>query len=280
MADWQHDNPWRQGHILSAESVKKLNLTHQKSSDDTVVLIISHDCDLAQLADIEPHCEIIAGIPIEHVNGDLANAKNVRRLHLTFSAGETKLAAEFIATDKALLTKAALAGHEPATKIRLTPDEHFTLQTWLAVRYRRAAFADEFDKRIKNKKTKFYEKFVKIIKATETNLIAVYFDVDAGAEVVRVGSDDTYTLAVYLVYNVAEDPAKAEPVAKSAAQALTDLFTKCFFVGGKWQDIELRLCREISEDAMTIFQSRLLRQWHFDYLSLREEPQGPMVVES
>ena len=65
MTEWQRDNPWRQGFILNGDSVKALDLVHPKSLDDTVVVVISHDCDLAQLPDTEPYCEVIAGFPVD-----------------------------------------------------------------------------------------------------------------------------------------------------------------------------------------------------------------------
>ncbi len=253
-------------------------MVHPKSPDDTVAVVISHDCDLAQLPDTECYCEVIPGFPVDDLNGDLANAKNIRRLHLRFSGGAINLSAEFAATDKRYIDKTVLAGHQPAANVRLTPAELTILQMWLAVRYRRSSFADEFDRRIKDKSAKFYDKFVKIIKATGTNLLAVLFDVDSGQEVNRSGADDTYSLSIYLLFNVEEDPAKAETAAQSAAEEIRALLTKCFFVGDKWQNIELRNCEPISEAAMTVHIARRLKPWNFDYLSLREEPQGPIAT--
>jgi hypothetical protein len=276
MSEWQRDNPWRQGFILKNDSVKMLDLVHPKSGDDTVVLVISHDCDLAQLPDAEPYCEVIAGFPVDDVSGDFANAKNIRRLHLTFSGGQTRLSAEFNATEKRRIDKSVLAAHEPATNVRLTPSEFAILQAWLAARYRRSSFADEFDRRIKQGAAKFYDKFVKIIKASGTNLLAVLFDVDSGQEVNRDGPNDPYLLSIYLLFNVAEDPTEAEAAACSAAKVIRELVTRCFFIDGKWQNIELRECEPISEAAMTVHIARLLKPWNFDYLSLRDDPQGPM----
>jgi len=277
MTEWQRDNLWRQGFILNSDSVKALDLVHSKSPDDTVVVVISHDCDLAQLSDTEPICEVIVGCPVEEPSGDFTNAKNIRRLHLTFSAGSVKLAAEFHATNKRQIDKTVLAGHQPATNVRLTPAELTILQTWLSVRYRRSSFADEFDRRIKDKGAKFYDRFVKIIKATGSNLLAVLFDVDSGQELNRSGADDPYALSIYLLFSVAEDPAAAEEAAVSAAKEISALFAKSYFINGKWENIELRECEPISEGSMSVYQWRLLKPWSFDYLSLREDPQGPMT---
>jgi len=184
----------------------------------------------------------------------------------------------FTANDKKRIEKQKLADHRPASNVRLTRAELTILQNWLAVRYRRSSFADEFERRLKDKGAKFYDKFVNIIKASGTDLLGVLFDVDAGQEVSRVGADDTYSLSVFLLFNVEEDPARAEATARSTAKKIAALFMKCFFLGGKWQNIELRECEPISEAAMTIHSARFLKPWNFDYLSLREEPQGQTVT--
>jgi hypothetical protein len=278
MAEWQRDNPWRQGSILKSESVKSLGLVHPKSPDDTVVIIISHDCDLAQTIETEPFCEAIPGCPVDGVvSGDLTNAKNIRRLHLTFNGGTIKLAAEFIITDKQKIDKSALVDHQPAANVRLAPAELNILQTWLAVRYRRSSFPDEFDRRIKDKEAKFYDKFVKAVKGSADHLLTILFDVDGGTEVDRKGPDDTYTLSIYLVHNVTIDPGKAKEAVDALAEKITNLFKSCYFKDGKWLNIELRTCETMSEAAVTIHQYRLLKPLTFEYLSLREEAQGPIA---
>jgi hypothetical protein len=80
------DNPWRQGHVLPAASARELGLVHNEADDDPVALVISHDCDIVASNDKEPDCEVIPGRHIELPDGNFTNAKNPRRLHLTFSA--------------------------------------------------------------------------------------------------------------------------------------------------------------------------------------------------
>lgn len=276
MAEWKRDNPWRQGSILKTDSVKALDLVHAKSPDDTVVIVVSHDCDLAQTEDVEPFCEVISGFPVDE-SGDLTNAKNVRRLHLPFSAGDVTLTAEFAATEKVKIAKSVLAEHQPATNVRLSPAELNVLQTWLSVRYKRSSFPDEFDRRLKDKEVKFYDKFVKAIKASSGHLLTILLDVDGGNEIDRKGPDDTYTLSIYLIYNVTVDPGKAKETIDALAKKINALFSSCYLKEGKWQNIELRECEPISEAAVTVHQYRLLKPLTFEYLSLREDPQGPIA---
>jgi hypothetical protein len=93
----------------------------------------------------------------------------------------------------------------------------------------------------------------------------------------RKGPDDTYTLSIYLVHNATVDPGEAKEAIDSLAQKITGLFKICYLKEGKWQNIELRACEVISESAITMHQYRLLKPLTFEYLSLREDPQGPTV---
>ncbi len=55
--------PWRQGHVLTVQSARQLGLIHPEADDDPVVLMVSHDCDLAAPVEIEPECEVIPRSP-------------------------------------------------------------------------------------------------------------------------------------------------------------------------------------------------------------------------
>jgi hypothetical protein len=47
----------------------------------------------------------------------------------------------------------------------------------------------------------------------------------------------------------------------------------------KRKDIEMLECMIMSDEALTYAQSLLLKQWRLEPLSLREEPQDPMMQE-
>jgi hypothetical protein len=195
MGERFQDIPWRQGHVLSAESAKQLELVHPQAGDDPVTLVISHDCDIAASEQTEPDCEAIPGRHIAAPpDGNYTHAKNPRKLHLTFSAGKVPVLAEFVSTDKQIIRKELLFPHTPSENARLTPSELTVLQSWLALRYRRPSFANEFVSRFA--RGKFYAEFIKIVRRASIHLLAVLLDVDEGAEIERDGPDDTYSLSV------------------------------------------------------------------------------------
>jgi hypothetical protein len=106
--------------------------------------------------------------------------------------------------------------------VRLTAAELAILQRWLAARYRRSAFPDEFDRRLQD--TGLQDRIGKILKTYGALISAIYFDVDQGEEVRRFGSDDPYTLSIYLLFSTEIDPEAAEKAADTAKLAIRTVF--------------------------------------------------------
>ena len=277
MVQWRRDSPWRQGHVLEPDTVIALGLDTSLSPGERVFVVVSHDCDLAQPPDIEPKCEIMMGDIVGTENGNFSWAKNPRRLHLPFTAGKNKIIVDLTAQDKCLIDKIVLANHMPASSMCLTPEELRILQSWLAARYQRAAFPDEFEQRLKNGRARVHEKLSKILAKTGEHIVTIFFDVDRGKELDRDGADDPYELSIYLLYNVGKDPNIARDVTSDAARDIETIFREAFFIDAEWQNIELLDVSSISEEEMTVRQSRQLKRWNTDHLSLREKPQHPML---
>lgn len=112
---------------------------------------------------------------------------------------------------------------------------------------------------------------------TGEHIVAIYFDVDRGNEINREDADDPYELSIYLLYNVENDPKIARDVTSNAAGEIEKIFNEAFFIKGKWHNIQLLDVSSISEEAMTVRQSRQLKRWHTDHLSLRTDPQQPVL---
>ena len=282
MSEWKRKTPWRQGHLLSSESVVALGLPISQSGSRSVGIMISHDCDLAQDAKTELNVEIIIGRLIDSANGNYSHSKNPRCLHLSCTGGTDHAAVELFATEKHCIPKEGangLATHVPNEKLLLTPKEVMILQHWLAARYRRSAFPDEFDRRL-DSETKLRDALVKILRPTSTHIRAVFLDVDEGEERQREGENDCYVLSIFLLYSTETDPAAAEKAAKLAAQAIEKVFkSKCCSDGRTWKWIELVECLPISDSAMTYKQSQEFKRWQGDHISLRSDPPHPMAAE-
>lgn len=151
---------------------------------------------------------------------------------------------------------------------------------WLASRYRRSAFADEFERRLTAKEFKLHEKIAKGVKPHGELIVGVFFDVDGGKEIIRHGADDTYTLDITILHAADPDFDEAEKAAQTVAAAIEKVFKERLFdPTNKWQHIELRTCEPISESVLTYQLFKQLKRWKLDYISLAADPQQPVLAE-
>lgn len=279
MAEWNRDTPWRQGHLLDGEAIDALGLRHPGNPAQTIVVVATHDCDLAQDPDGEPVVEVIVGRKVTDKDGNYTHAKNSRKLHIEFS-GETDFSAEFEATAKAPIDKIHLNQFVPRTDARLAPENRAIFQMWLASRYRRSAFPDEFEQRLTSREFKLHEKIAKAVKPHGDLIIGVFFDVDDGQEVMRDGPGDAYTLDITILHAASPDFHAAEAAAQTASEAIEDVFKeKLFNPTETWQHIELRSCEPLSESVLTYQLFRQLKRWRLEHMSLAADPQQPVLAD-
>jgi hypothetical protein len=286
MAQWERETPWRQGQLLTTDAIDAFRLGGAVTSQDVAALVISHDCDIAQGTDAEPVVELIVGRYIETAKGSFTNCKNLRRLHLDCTGGSTPRTIELQVGDRTKVPKSAITGpslgeYSPRRDITLTYRQRRILQRWLAARYERASFPDEFDRRLKDE-TGVAERISAALNDSGNDIVAIFFDVDSGEEIARVGKEEPYELAITLVYSTAADPSKAEQSAKDAATRIKDVFTRrCRSKNekndGDWHWIELTDIAVISDEALTYAQSQYLVRWYADHISLRADPIQPML---
>jgi hypothetical protein len=279
VADWNRDTPWRQGHLLGKDAIEALGLHYAAAPDQTLVIVATHDCDLAQAPEGEPVVEIVVGRLVKDIDGNCTHAKNARKLHVEF-AGAATFWAEFEATAKVNIGKLALKELVPRADAQLSLENHAIFQMWLASRYRRSAFPDEFERRLAAKEFKLHEKIAKAVKPHGELIAGVFFDVDEGAEVTRDGPDDTYTLDITILHSADSDFDAAEKAAATAAKAIEKAFKDKLFDSTKtWQHIELRSCEPVSEAVLTYQQFKQLKRWRLEHISLAAEPQQPVLAE-
>lgn len=279
MTEWARENPWRQGQALSDEAVETLGLINSDALNTTLAVVITHDCDLAAAPDKEPGVEVIVGRFVDEVKGDYSHAKNARSLQVKYRRGELAIPVELTATAKVSIDKRSLATFTPRDDIKLDTHGHAILQAWLAARYRRAAFPDGFEHRLKT--AKLHRKIGRAVEPSGQSIVAIFFDVDGGEEIHREGPDDIYELGVYLLYDTTQNEEKAHSDAVKVAEEIEAAFEKEFRTGEgeTWKQIKLLYCDVISDQAMTYAQSRLLKQWRLEYLSLGDNPPQPMIEE-
>lgn len=277
MGEWSRETHWHQGSVLPDDASEALALTHPESPERTFVVVISHDCDLAADPDREPLVELVTGRIVDTINAD-SHAKSARRLQIEFQGPQELMAVELSAAHKSFVQKVDLAPFDPRTDIRLDAQGLSILQRWLAARYRRAAFPDEFERRLKE--AKLPRRIEKALNAAGKHVIAVFFDVDGGEDAQRNGPDDLYRLGIYLLYDTSQNEPDAEAAAQSAAEQIEKAFESAFQSEDKsWRDIRLEYCDVMSDHAMSYGNSLLFKQWRLEHISLEDDPQQPLLEE-
>lgn len=280
MPAWTRETPWRQGNLLPNAAVQVLELSYlDLAPEQSIVIVATHDCDLAQDQEVEPLVEVVLGRRIDIADGNYTHAKNARTLHLRFE-GESPLTAQFSATAKHAISKEMLAAFQPENEHKLSPSGQAIFQRWLAARYRRSAFPDEFERRLV-RETKLADRIAKAVKPHGELITAVLFDVDEGQEISRVDSDDVYVLDITLLHAVVPDSGAATLAAITAKEQIeTDFKNKLFNAAtGTWKNIELRYFDVLSEETLSYRLFTLLKPWRLEYISLATNPQQPMAPE-
>lgn len=273
MEAWSRSTPWRQGKFLTNETAAALGLTD--GDPDQVVIVVTHDCDLTQLVESEPEIEVIIGslIAANQLDGNFANAKNARKLHLAIEGG-LKPYIELIATHKQRISKASLVNQLPAP-LELSGQNKTTLCRWLAKRYRRSAFPDEFETRLTS--NKLDKKISDAVKNCGESIAEIFFDLrNPEAE-----ANENYQLDIIILYSTAHDADAARIDAEAASKKIKTAFETRLYDKQQdtWKDIELGYVDAVADESLTYRQSQLLKAWRLEHISLGADPQQPIAEE-
>lgn len=272
---WTRDTPWRQGQVLDVAAMESLGLKHSESPAETAVVVISHDCDLANdNLKAEPFVEVVLGRRVPAVKGDFAWGKSPRTLHLEYRHSGETVAIELVATEKLNIEKDLLASFTPDAAYQLSPKHLSVLRNWLSVRYNRAAYSDHFVDRMKA--AKLDEKLASRIRKYP-DISSIFFDIDRGEE--NDHSDGSpHELSIILAYVPGNDPDATFDRVSPAEADIEQLFVERAYdqETETWKGITLRKCVVISEDDLTVSQARMLSQWRLEHMSLRADDGQPV----
>ncbi|MFN3982417.1 MAG: hypothetical protein ACK4SA_18730 [Caldilinea sp.] len=194
------DTDWRQGDLLTREAAAALGLV-AAVDEERRVIVITHDCDLPHGSEL---CvEVIVAEMVVKEDPQLSYAKNPRRLHLAYEGiNAAPLILELRHGDRRSVPKGDFA--ERAVKdhsLALPIDAKRILKQWLAARYGRPAFPNEFEERLR--KGKVERKIAKILEPDAKYLVGLFFDLgeQRGTEAVE---GEPYALSVSVVYDANE----------------------------------------------------------------------------
>lgn len=265
---WSRETKWRQSSVVGSQHFKALGINC--SSDLTIAMAVSHDCDITnENQEAEPFVEFVLGRIVETCNGNFEFGKNPRILHIKVLFEDNPVTLELHAPRKFSICKSNLAACEPDHRYAVDRKQSSLLQDWLAARYRRQALPDSLNARLK--------KVVEFLEAQGKKQLygIVGYWLDYCPRDIELPPNEPYELWLYIVYST--DDAAFADVATKTADALkgkfTDLISKTVDMGS----VDLRDCEAYSEAEFTLLDLRSNIHYRFEYLSHRTDPPGPVA---
>lgn len=236
-------------HLMNSDPVK-LDVSY---SDNSFCVVITQDCDMVHpKTEDEPFVEFIIGNQTN--DKSCKNGKNPRKLHLE---NDNKIF-EFIVHNRFFVKKEKLINYEFTDSNELgvlTTENKKILKKWLGNRYIRAAFPDEFNKRLskKNITKKLLDK------AISSKVSHIFFEVEDR----ELSENETYTLNVMVVVD-ASDSEKIQ---------IEEAYDGYFY---DIKGIE-SFVRVVTEDEVTLKDLRNYKRWDKDSISFSKTNQSSPV---
>lgn len=256
---WGRKSKYRQGVVLT-EAVAAQTLAGIGA--DLRAVVISHDCDIASDTGKEPNIEVLLATVVTDENHAFLQAKNPRQLHLAFVHQGNKCVLDLRATEKRCIPKESLIGTDPDPDFLLTDDNRQILQRWLALRYRRHAFPDKLNNRIKHS----FGKAEEWLKKNGAGIVAIYIDYLPRNE--ELSDNEPYELWVYIV---------ADSHAVDGMEHANTLAAKLEEGLAETKGVDLREIEAKSDLEFTLFDIRHTFEFRLEHLSFRSAPFGPMA---
>ncbi len=251
---------WRQGAVLPpslfAAIQEATGLIFKEG--ESVPVVVSQDCDVANPSYTqEPDVEIVRATIIPYPNGNFCHAKSSRTLHTDCTLNGRQKTIELKAQDKRRVDRRLLEQSGPDN--RLVLKDVVLLGGWLANRFRRASFPDDFDRRLADSGSK--KALYKVFEKHGADISFVYVLLRPDEE---LSPKDSYDLTVWLtvpahLYNDQTNRERLEEKLRAPCEAILQR-TPGFRVDG----IML-----VSEEEFTLHDARYSRRMDFDSLTYR-----------
>lgn len=148
------ENGWRQGMILPSTAVAELcNAYSCGNGDGVVAIVVSQSCDILHHSlTNEPTIELLIATRIAHEDNLFIHRRHPRKLHFPIVQNNASVWFEANICNRHYMERQLLAGHHPDLGMQIHQDDVKTISQWIASRYLRHAFPDNFVKRIDHKK--------------------------------------------------------------------------------------------------------------------------------
>lgn len=255
---------WRQGSLLKGDELHAIDVDPALF----VALVITHDCDIGNPA--EGMIEIIVASRLARMENNFCNARNIRKLHLTYAHDEAQVMCELTFQNRVVLRREDFEQKfsGPDDSYRISDFDKRVLKQWLSVRYGRPAYPNAFERRLRveiARKISVERKLLNLITPKQSYLVGVWIDLDTDKNI-ELPPEDSYFLKMYLVYYVSDNLQNAREQAEELAQEITALFESAY--AGDENKIILDECRAVAENRFSLLDVMRTDQWRVEHLSL------------
>lgn len=252
---------WRQGHVLSRNDAISLGVLAADCDERCLAVVVSHDCDLAAAPDKEPMAEVIPGRQVAGNKG-LTRGKVARRLHLAYKCGQGSAFVELQAPAKRQVPQEELRWLDPCQEWQLGEEGLRILQSWLAIRYQRAAWPEAFGARLN---AVSMHKGVEVIMEEYGEHVVALLAKILGDPQAELAERIPYRMELAILY------ASSEADALEQAEATCVALQRLFREGGRHIGIELEDCTVESDEDLTVAERGQYQEWNLEYLSFQED---------
>jgi len=259
---------WQQGALICSSSfeLSELKPPHVSISETDLLLVITQTCDLINPSfEKEPVFEVLLlKRRLSQADRRCKDGQNPREIHMDIEYEEC--AGLYVAKpfERFFIDRTTIKSLTPM--YFLSDAQRVTVVDWLAKRYKRIAFPDEFDSRWKPRK----EKIKKIMHNELAMVKGVYLKIIPFKE---LSTEEEYKLEVILLMESTDfDNCELYEKCKRNGQKLEDEFNNCDGIG--LQSIGPVSIAEISVEE---FQDLVL--WDYSYISYRTSDTHVQPVE-
>ena len=256
---------WLQGSIINPELVEYLITIGELPTVSEIGywVVLSHDCDVTNLSfDAEPRVEVIFGKLIDphEKDGNQEWGKNARLLQLSDPPdSQPQEHLQFNVHQRHWFSRSNLCKHKPASRI-LNPEIISRLSAWIAKRYVRSGFPDEFVERTRVAVSKIRKKSKKDGQYI-TGLYLLLKDVEL------TPSEEYEIIIIASMRPQHYENVEIQKIGNRLLGEIEAFISDCKGIDVK--TIELR-----SESKISLTELRFMKRWDFDDLTLRGDSQN------
>jgi hypothetical protein len=255
---------WRQGSVVSDDLFQHLSnqdvFPKATSSSPKILIVVSQDCDVCNDSyEKEPWVEFLLAVQVEQEKRSFFNGKHPRQIQFEIAVGETKKFFEASVHDRFRAERGLLAVYSPRKDWALSPPTTRDIKHWLARRYVREGFPNEFEKRVSGLKSKLTSKVFPDPKRGGL-FTAIFLLMDER----ELPEDESYQIIMWLTMTMDNyDAREKRGVVEKLASEIADAMNEC-------DGIDVVNFEVKSEADVSLEERNQLKRWDYDALSFAE----------